>query len=325
MGLFIDHVNTVLHKLRETPITSLSTDTSTEAYNAQEAVRRAVARIWNAKQWVFKLRRYTFATASGTEAYIVPRLMGEIYSINSPQAPYLLTSVKEDTFDRAVPNPTATGNPSYARLFEVVGVDTQPSSASIITLVSSDGTDTTQKVLVKGLVGGYLDYEQVSLNGTTSAVTSKSFSAVYALTKSDTTAGYVTATSNAGVVTNGVLAPQDKTLRLRKIRLYPIPSSTLTITVKGYGVPPLMTHAYEDAEIPVRWDYVVDQFAYGLALQYKGQEQLAEFDKQMAVAIKFLEDDMVTEENIAAEDIIIPERFGGSDCSDMPEGYVYPY
>ena len=327
MGLYIDHVNSVLQKLREPLITSLSTDNTTEAYRAQECVRRAVDRVWNYKQWAFKLRRYDFTTTSATSDYVLPRLVGEPYKIMSSASPYLITVVREEDFDNAIPNPSSSGNPRLARLFEMVGVETQPTSASSITVVSSSASDTTQTVLIKGLVNSQVDYEAVSLNGTSSATTTKSFSAIYSVTKSATTAGRVTVTSNAGVVTNVVLAPAEKTVRLRKIRLFPTPGSTITVTVKNFGIPPLLTHEYEDTEIPSRWDYVVDQWGYTLALQSKGQEQLNEFAAQLQVAVKMLEEDMHVEENMLTEEIIVPERWGGSSGSgypgwtSLPDGY----
>lgn len=327
MGLFIDHVNTVLEKLRETPITALSTDTSSEAYKAQACVRRAVKRVWNAKQWSFKYRNFTFDTVASQEAYLLPRLVGEVYGLKSSASPYSMSVIREDDFDKYVPNPTSEGNPQFARLFEMVGVDEQPSSASIVTVVSSSTSDTTQKVLVKGLVGSYLDTEELSLNGTTAVNGAKSFSAIYAVTKSAETVGRVSLTSNAGGVTNVVLGTQDRTVRMRKLRLYPIPSAAVTISVKNFGLPPALTQAYEDTEIPNRWDYVIDQYSFALSLQAKGKEQLEEFVAQMNLGKTMVEEEMSSEELISAEDIIIPEKWGGAGdgygggWTSIPSGY----
>jgi hypothetical protein len=326
MGLFIDHVNTVLEKLRETPITALSTDTTSEAFKAQATVRRAVKRVWNAKQWTFKYRRHTFATEASVEDYILPRQVGEVYGLKSSVAPYTMGVIREDDFDKYVPNPQASGNPQYLRLFETVGVDEQPSAASVITAVSSSASDTTQKVLIKGLVGGYTDTEELSLNGTTPVNGSKSFTEIYAVTKSAETVGRVTVTSNAGSVTNVILGTQDRTIRLRKVRLYPTPSSAVTITVKNFGLPPALTNAYEDTEIPTRWDYIIDQYAFALSLQAKGKEQLEEFVAQMNLGKTMVEEEMASEEYLSAEDIIIPEKWNGggngyTGWTAIPSGY----
>lgn len=330
MGIYIDHVNACLQKVRETPITALSTDTTTEAFRAQEAVRRSVKRIWNGKQWSFKLRRFTFPTVAAQEAYALPKLVGETYKIKSSASPYDITVVSEDMFDKSVPNPTTSGDPQFARLFEMTGVETQPTSASTLTVVSSSTSDTTQTVLVKGLVNGQVDYEEFALNGTTQVTGSKSFSEIYAVSKSDSTVGRVSVLSNGATVTNTTIPTQDKVVRMRKIRLYPIPSSIVTITVKCFGLSPELTRAYEDTEIPPRWDYVVDQFAYAYMLQTKGKEQLEEFTVQMQLADKMLSDDMMTEEYISAEEIIVPERWGGTGdgslgWTSLPAGYGYAY
>ncbi len=326
MATFLDHVNVVLQMLREAPITALSTDTSSEAFRVQRAVRRAVWRVWNAKQWGFKLRSYTFPTVANQLSYTLPKLVGEPYSILSTQPPYTLTNISERMFNKLVPNPTASGNTEFYRLFEMIGASEQPSSATTLSIVSNHASDTTQTVLVKGLVNSEVDMEEVTLAGTSTVTTTKSFSAVYAITKSSETAGNVTVT--AGATTVGRLAPQEKVLRLRVIKLYPTPGSVYTITVKSFGLPPYLTNAYEDTEIPTRWDYVVEQFAFAMALQPKGQEQLSEQAEQYRVAKQYLEEDMASEEYITSEELILPERWGGTgDYSwlNSLDGFGYTY
>lgn len=326
MAIFIDHVNVVLGKLRAEPITSLSTDTTTIAYRTQIAVRRAVWRVWNAKQWSFKLRTHTLAVSSAASVYRLPKTVGEPVSIKSSVDPYKLTVINEAAFDKGVPNPTATGNPEFVRLFEMTGVTNQPSSASTLSISSSSSADTSQLVLIKGLVNGEVDYEQVTLSGTSTVTTSKSFSSVIAISKSAETSGVVTVL--AGAVTVGALAPQEKVLRRRAVRFYPDPSSSITITFKHFGLPPELTHAYEDTEIPTRWDYVVEQYGLALALQSQGQEQLQEFTSNMQLADSMLQNDMASEEYISAEEIILPERFGGTgevSWINQLSGFGYTY
>ena len=310
MALYLDHVNALLQNLREAPITALSTDTSSVAFRAQGAVKNAVKRVWNAKQWTFKQRRTTQATVASTIRYNLPKYVGEPYKFLSSASPYDIDVISEDNFDKHIPNPTSEGNPIYAMLYEMTGVNTQPSSASALAIVSSSTADTTQTVLVKGTVSSDIDYEEITLSGTTSVSTTKSFSAIHSITKSDVTTGRITITSNSAAVTNLVLAPQEKTWRYRAYRLYPIPSSVLTITIKHFAIPPPMTRAFEDTEIPERWDYVVNQYAHAFALQPKGQDQLAEFQANIQVADKFVNEDMANEEDISSEKIIIPLRFG---------------
>ena len=315
MGLYLDHVNTVLSKLRETAITSLSTNKDSEAYKAQIAVQRAVNRVWNARTWTFRQKRVTFSTSSGQSLYALPKEIAEPYSILSSVSPFRLFSVDEDLFDMKIPNPQSTGNPQIITLFDHIGVENQPSSASVITVVSSSSSDTSQTIVVRGTVNGEDDVEEISLNGTSNAAGTKSFTAITAISKSDVTVGRVTVTTNSGAVTNVTIAPQEKTPFFRRARLYPEPDSTITITVKHYSQPPILTKAYDTTQIPDRWDYVIDQYAFAFALQAKGQDQGTEFQTQFAVAEQFLKDDMQVEEKQSTEEVIQPLR-----ALDIEEG-----
>lgn len=309
MGLFLEHVNTLLAKLRADPISSLSTDTTSEAYKAQMAVRRAVWRVWNAKQWGFKLRVDTaFNTTASQESYVLRKYIGEPVTLKIDEAPYILTGITEETKDRLVPNAVETGVPAYYSLFELRGCSNQPSSASTLTVYSSSASDTTQTVYVKGIVSGEIKAETVALAGTSQISTTNSYTTVLSITKSAITEGVVNV--NAGATTVETLSQQEFTIRRRVLRLYPIPADSYDITVKHFAHPPFLTNAYEDTEIPFRWDYVVDQWAYALGLQTKGQEQLAEQTTALQLAKIFLEDDMAAEEFISSDTIIVPQKWG---------------
>ena len=82
---------------------------------------------------------------------------------------------------------------------------TQPSSASALAIASSLAADTTQKLIVEGIVDSLEDYEVVTLTGTTSVSTSKSFSYIKGMRLDKAATGTVTATSNSAVVTNATL------------------------------------------------------------------------------------------------------------------------
>ena len=78
---------------------------------------------------------------------------------------------------------------------------TQPSSASVIAIVSDDDDDKIN-VLVNGIVSGVEASEVVTLNGTTSVSTKQSFSEISSVVKSKESEGTITATSNSAAVTN---------------------------------------------------------------------------------------------------------------------------
>jgi hypothetical protein len=186
--------------------------------------------------------------------------------------------------------------------------------------VSSSASDTSQTVTIRGVVSGEIDVEEVSINGTSAVSTTKSFSSILSVSKSAVAAGRVTLTSNGGVVTNVVLAPQEKTTRLRKIRFLPTPDAVYTVIFKHFAKPTVLTVRYEDTEIPSRWDYIVEQYAFALALQAKGKEQAEEFVAQMQLADKMLEADMASEEAESSETILVPNRA----LEDVPSRFFLP-
>ena len=122
MGLYLDHINRTLSKLREPVITALSTNQDTEAYKAQVAVQRAVNRIFNHKTWKFRQRRETFATVASTALYELPKTVGEPYIVQSSGQIKTLQFVSEDDFDFFVPDPQETGDPRLLTIFDTVGV-----------------------------------------------------------------------------------------------------------------------------------------------------------------------------------------------------------
>lgn len=224
----------------------------------------------------------------------------------SSASPYLLRYMDEDAFDRREPNPSASGNPRIYTLFEYAGVETQPAAASTLSLVSSSASDTTQIVLIRGLVSGYDDYESVTLSGTSTVATTKSFSRIDSISKSAETAGRVTVT--AGATTVVVLGALEKTVRFRKIRFFPEAGSSITITIKHYKAPVIPVTLYDTHEIPPRWDYVVDQWGFALAIQSQGKDQADEAVIQFQLAEKYLSEDMAAEEKQSSSGLIVPDR-----------------
>lgn len=311
MGVFIDHVNVVLSKLRGTAITSLSTNANEEAFRTQIAVQRAVTRVWNSRKWTFKQRTDTLSLTSGTSIYNFPKQVGESYSIRSLDASSIgkkVTVLSQDLFDTHIPDPQNSGWPVTLIMFNMLGSRNDPSSSSVLTLASSSASDTSQSITIRGIVGGDIDVEEIALSGVTEVSTTRSFTSIISIGKSAVTTGRVTITSNSAAVTIVVLSPQEQTIKLREFRAYPQPDATYTLQFKNFGMPPILTSRYQDSEISPRWDYIIEQYAFAFVLQSKGQDQLQEFTTQIQFADKMLELDMATEESQSTEVIIRPQK-----------------
>ena len=110
---------------------------------------------------------------------------------------------------------------------------TQPASATTIKLVSSSTSDNTSfTVRIEGLVGGFSDFEEIALNGTTTVTTTKTFDAggLFAIIKNQTT-GWITIKNSASVEI-GRIAPAEYQSKYRRLQLHPIVSSSTTVTLQ---------------------------------------------------------------------------------------------
>ena len=123
----------------------------------------------------------------------------------------------------------------------------QIKSASVISVVSSSTSDTTQKVTVFGTVSGYPDYEQISLTGTTTANGTKSFSSIERVVKDASTTGRITVSANTAGTTLAVLPVGDTTAGIiyRKINIWPLPNSVFPIQVYYYKDPYRLVNDYD--------------------------------------------------------------------------------
>lgn len=136
-------------------------------------------------------------------------------------------------------------------------VKAQPSSASVITIVSSSASDTTQKVRVNGIVGGVEDTELITLNGTSSAAGSKSFTSVSTVVKNSTTAGNVTVTSNSGAVTLAQIPAFLLGKSYNKVEVWPQSNTAENLRFRGYRKPRKMINVEDHPELPELWHEAV--------------------------------------------------------------------
>ena len=108
--------------------------------------------------------------------------------------------------------------------------------------------DIQQKASVLGYVSGQLQEEEIQLNGATTVATTKSFTSILRISKSDKTHGYITATSNSAAVTNIILDPGETEADFQTIIFDPTPSATETINYDAYIRHP---HLYKPTDSPL--------------------------------------------------------------------------
>jgi hypothetical protein len=165
----------------------------------------------------------------------------------------------QESFGRGLYEDT-TGIPTTYRMWGQDSVISKLLEASVISVVSSSASDTSQTVTIFGTVSGYPDYETITLNGTTAATGSKSFSSVERVVSNATArVGRVTVTANTGSTTVAVL-PVGATVRevkYCKIQIRPLPTSVFPIFCYYYKVPYLLVNDQDVHELGSDFDSAI--------------------------------------------------------------------
>lgn len=144
----------------------------------------------------------------------------------------------------------------------------QPSSASVITVVSDDAADTTQLMFVRGIVDSVEQTESVTLTGTSSASTTNSFSRIISISFSASRAGKCTVTSNSGAVTIATVAPEILDYQVKCVRFHFVPTAAVVIRMP-YMIKPLPLN--NDNDIPLLDADIIEHGATAYAWRYKRQ------------------------------------------------------
>jgi hypothetical protein len=132
--------------------------------------------------------------------------------------------------------------PTHYRMWGENMVINQPNALQVVSVVSSDSSDTSISITVFGDVGGYPDSETILTNasdGTTVATGSKSFSNIDRVTKNESTVGRITASTDSQLTTLAVLPAGNATsgIMYSKIQIWPLPNSIFPINVQFYKDP----------------------------------------------------------------------------------------
>lgn len=176
--------------------------------------------------------------------------------------PFLLNYITDQDFYSFGIENTNEATPTHYRMWEENMIDEQVKEASVITVSSSDSSDTSIDITVFGTVSGVPDSEVIATdasNGTTASAGSKSFSSIERIVKSSLTNGRITATANSTNTTVVVLPSGDSTAGVlyRKVQLYPLPDAILPINIYYYKEPYRLVNDGEVHELGQDFDEAI--------------------------------------------------------------------
>lgn len=162
-------------------------------------------------------------------------------------------------------------------------VKNQPTSASVITVVSNNNADigSAYQVVVKGVDSSEaVVADLITPNGTAPVAGAISFTKILAITKAGPTAGTLTFTSNSGTVTNVSLSPNELGRQYRQIHLLEAPSASETIEYRFYRKPLYLVNSYDIPDIPypysqlLVYDALLNFAAYNTDLDISNRVQI---------------------------------------------------
>lgn len=211
----------------------------------KEYVNQRYFQILRAINWNAIRNDYTFDTVAGTQEYALPDDFGKELHVRDTTNGFEIEGVDLQRLLTDYPDDFSDSGAAARYYISEDTVRTQPTSASVIAVVSSSASDTTQTVLIRGIVSGVETTESVTLTGTTPVNSVNSYTRVKAVSKSAKTTGYVTLTSNSAAVTIAVLAPKILTSYCTKIGFHYVPSSVVTMAVPYHIKPLPMTEDYD--------------------------------------------------------------------------------
>ena len=227
----------------------------------------------------------TLSTVAGQQDYPLPNDFGkEVYVLDTTNnveiAPIDLQELVRDYPDTL----SSTGEVKRYTILSSP-VRKQPTSASTLSFTSSSAADTTQLIRVKGTDSNDVELDEtITLTGTSAAVSTNTYKTIRSITKSASTAGRVTATSNTGAVTVAVLSPADTAYMVKIIRLHYIPNGVINLSIPYIIEPYPLVSDYDQPVIDAA--VAIELGATMMTWRYKRQfSKAAEYERQYERAV----------------------------------------
>lgn len=263
------------------PITNLNTKIIRDLNRAQKVIMSK--RNWS---WA-QVNAFQLDTVATQEVYPLSPLvdMAKLIVMRDPTRKFVLELMTEAAFRRAYPDQTTStsGDPIIYRHVGKSPVQNAPQNSQI-TFVSDDATDVSQTIFVEGFnSSGIMVKEVVALNGVNPVLSVNTYNErMFSVFKSDSTAGTITATSNAAAITNVVLAPQTRSIDHPLFAFFPIPDGVGPLYYDFTFKPQELKNTTDVSLIPEGYHDVIELYAisklYGtLNKKALGKEALAEF------------------------------------------------
>ncbi|MBP9706760.1 MAG: hypothetical protein KBD78_03900 [Oligoflexales bacterium] len=265
----------------------------------------------------------TFTTTASQREYALSSLVdnSKLIILTERNSPRKIEVITREQFLENVPDPTDNqGDPYWAYHSGFTPVVSQPTSSSVLTLVST--TSDNSVVKIEGLnSSGVLVGEEITLNGTTPVNSVNSYTKILNRGISGFLLGTVTMTSNSGGVTNSVISPRSRQGMHPKIVLWPTPSGAMTYYYDAYMRLPELVNDNDFSLIPERYHDAIESYCLYRGYLTKKDPGLAEqaMNNFKDVVRQAVLDDKAPRKNIQMQSDYSTRGF--SKFSNLPGNY----
>jgi hypothetical protein len=216
-------------------------------------------------------------TLTATQAvYGVAMSMHKMVGVTDVTNNHPVQATTMEQLDLHDPDRSDTGAVWQYALMGIFGVQTQPSSASTLSIVSSSASDTSV-VRVRGVTSNnVIETEAVTLTGTTPVATTLSYTTVYDFSKTAATVGRLTATSNSGAITNVVMPAEDLSMEFQHLRVWRTPDAADVLRLRYLRRPRALVNPQDAPDVPQRWHELILHGTLVHGFRDKAEDQVAD-------------------------------------------------
>jgi hypothetical protein len=200
------------------------------------------------------------------------------HTIDGWKQPLRYLSSEEFEMSKTIDN--STGTPDRYTLVSKDMSMSKLKSPSVVTVASSSASDTGRIITVRGIVAGYPDYEEITLNGSDATVSvsgSKSFSEIFSIAKNTSSSGRITLTANSGNTTVAVIpvGSNGVSLSYQTIELFPLPSQSGTLSITYWKKPEYIFSDYDYHELGEEADEAIINLSVARIRQERNESSSA--------------------------------------------------
>jgi len=231
-------------------------DTSTTLTNVKNALNQAQQMRLAQEPWPFLRwsdQAETFTLSTSTRLYTLhPEFWRFEYARNQTSKQFLVEVPMRQLAEVGEDWNAGVAKTPYFRFVGVQPVSSQPSAASVVTIVSSDAGDTgaSKAITIRGISSGALVSNTITPNGLTPVAGTVSFTRILAVTKGAAWTGTATLTSNSAAVTLLTLGPSEFGRSYRQIELLRTPDAADVVEYRFFRQPLAMSADNDIPDIP---------------------------------------------------------------------------